>query len=31
MDHNEIGIAALQDGEYEKAVESFMQSGRKRP
>src|SRR4051812_3946064 len=26
MEHNEIGIAALQDGQYEKAVESFVKA-----
>jgi tetratricopeptide (TPR) repeat protein len=31
MEYNEIGIAALQNGEYEKAVESFMQGVEKDP
>ena len=31
MEYNEIGIAALQKGEYEKAVESFMQGVEKDP
>jgi tetratricopeptide (TPR) repeat protein len=31
MKYNEIGIAALQNGEYEKAVESFMQGVEKDP
>ena len=26
MEYNEIGIAALQEGEYEKAVESFVKA-----
>ncbi|NYF24970.1 lipopolysaccharide assembly protein LapB [Sporosarcina sp. JAI121] len=31
MEYNEIGIAALQNGEYEKAVEAFMQGVEKDP
>ncbi|MFS0575307.1 tetratricopeptide repeat protein [Sporosarcina sp. 179-K 3D1 HS] len=31
MKYNEIGIAALQDGELEKAVESFMKAVEERP
>ena len=31
MKYNEIGIAALQDGEYEKAVEAFFKAVEKEP
>ena len=31
MDYNEIGIAALQDGKYEKAVEAFVKAVEEEP